>query len=354
MAYNKESNSQSKAQNSDALLAHEKSHYQKGIVYLTKETVEKIRQYKENAGNNTNENTNSNISEKTKCNVSKNAKTAEIAAKDKNKTSAKNAISAEIPDDEVSLDFGLTFAKIKDCDLSKIPLDEVKGDFLYAWNGRDLFKLAVFDKNYYRLRIISRAPILEIDGLRMQLVRDFATPLDYSKGIAEKMELGKNDLTLDTCMGLGYTAIAAHEAGSGVETCEISRAVYELARWNPYSARLFSGANIRIYRQDAIVHAIASKPGKFSAIIHDPPRFTLAPNLYSFDFYQSLYRIAADGCRMFHYTGSLGEKSGKRDIQKEVEKRLEDSGWEIIENSRLYQGMFCEKVWKRRDVKPGI
>ncbi len=245
--------------------------------------------------------------------------------------------------DKVSLDLGKTLAKTKDIDFSKIPLDEVKGDFVYAWDGAELFKLAVFDDGFYRVRMLSGVPILEIDGLRMHLVRDFVTPLDYSKGIVEDMEIGPKDLVLDTCMGFGYTAIAAGRAGAKVATCEISKAVYELARWNPYSAELFTGKEIRIYQEDAFAYVMESKPGKFSAIIHDPPRFSKAPILYSEEFYKGLLRISKADCRMFHYTGALGLKSGKRDIQAEVAKRLISAGWEITMLSGRYQGIFCQK-----------
>lgn len=244
---------------------------------------------------------------------------------------------------EASLDLGLTVSDVSGIDFSKIPLGDVKGDFAYAWDGRELFKLAVFDNGFYRLRMFFGVPILEIDGLRMHLVRDFKTPLDYSRGIVERLGIGKADRVLDTCMGLGYTALAAGKAGAQVDTCEISRAAYELARWNPHSAGLFSGKGYYIHREDALGYVMKARGQTYSAIIHDPPRFSKAPLLYSGEFYKGLARISKKGCRLFHYTGSLGAKSAKRDIKAEVSGRLAAAGWKIIEDSGLYQGIFCLK-----------
>ncbi len=271
--------------------AKDKSHFRKGILYFTKETAQ--------------------------------------AARDGEK--------------ELSPDLGMTVSGMEGIDVSKIPLSEIRGDFLYAWDGKELFKLAVFDKGYYRLRMFAGVPVLEIDGLRMHLVRDFETPLDYSKGIVEKLGIGADDRVLDTCMGLGYTAIAAGQRAAAVDTCEVSRAVYELARWNPYSAGLFSGKKYSIRREDAFGFVMRARGKAYTAVIHDPPRFSKAPLLYSSEFYKGLHRICAKGCRMFHYTGSLGSKSGKRDIQAEVSRRLEAAGWKVEENSKLYQGIFCSK-----------
>ena len=223
--------------------------------------------------------------------------------------------------------------------------------FLYAKkkNSKDgsgqaeLYKLALFDRRFYKLRLYNRVPILEIDGLRMQLVRDFKSPLDYSKEIASRLRIGKNDAVLDTCMGLGYTAIAAAKYAQRVITCEISNAVLQLAKWNPFSSDLFSvSVNIEIKQGDIASLIAGMKEKSFDAVIHDPPRFSLAPQLYSSQFYQELFRVCKKGARLFHYVGSLGKERG-RNIENEVGRRLEAVGFRQIKFEPRFQGLFFIK-----------
>jgi len=212
--------------------------------------------------------------------------------------------------------------------------------FIYAKKGKDTFRLAVFDNNYYKLRIYNGIPVLEIDGLRMHLVKDFETPLDYSKEIASKLKITADDIVLDTCMGLGYTAIEASKAKKTI-TFEISDSVYLLATWNPWSDKLFS-KNIEIRRGDIAEEITELKDNSFSVIIHDPPRFSKAPNLYSLRFYQELFRIACPKARIFHYVGSVGQAKGRK-ISEEVEKRLKRAGFTEIKYDKKLQGLLFRK-----------
>ncbi|NYZ77452.1 SAM-dependent methyltransferase, partial [Candidatus Micrarchaeota archaeon] len=176
------------------------------------------------------------------------------------------------------------------------------GNFIYAKKGGEMFRLALFDRNYYKLRMFNGVPILEIDGVRMHLVRDFDTPLDYSAEVVRMLGIKQGDAVLDTCMGLGYTAMEASKKGGQVVTFEISDAVYTLATWNPWSENLFS-EKIGIRRADVSNEIKNLENGSFSAIIHDPPRVSKAPQLYSLQFYRELYRAAGRGARIFHYVG---------------------------------------------------
>ena len=110
----------------------------------------------------------------------------------------------------------------------------IEGNFIYARKAHEVFKLALFENNFYKLSLFKGIPILEIDGLRMHLVKEFKNPLDYSKEIAKKLKIKKTDVVLDTCMGLGYTALEAGKKAKEVVTVEISEAVIELAKWNPW------------------------------------------------------------------------------------------------------------------------
>lgn len=214
-------------------------------------------------------------------------------------------------------------------------------NFIYAKKDGELFRLALFDQNYYRLRLFNGVPILEIDGLRMHLVRDFKTPLDYSVEVIKKLNINEDDLVLDSCMGLGYTAIEASKKAARVVTFEISNAVYTLATWNPWSEDLFS-EKIEIKLGDVSEEIKKLENGSFSIIIHDPPRFSIAPGLYSSAFYGQLYRISKKGARIFHYVGSVGHEKGRK-IEEEVMKRLKTAGFVDIRHNKLLQGLFFKK-----------
>lgn len=214
--------------------------------------------------------------------------------------------------------------------------------FLYLKNGMEFQKLAIFDRHFYKLRLFNRVPILEIDGLRMQLIRDFKTPLDYSKEVINALEIKKSDDVLDTCMGLGYTGITASKFAHKVVTWEISEAVHTLAKWNPWSANLFSSANIEIKIGDAAQKIKGERDKTFDVIIHDPPRFSQAPELYSASFYQELYRVMKQRARLFHYVGTVGAERNRR-IDKEVGKRLELAGFRDIRYIERLQGLLTRK-----------
>jgi hypothetical protein len=219
--------------------------------------------------------------------------------------------------------------------------------FIYAEKDGATVRLDLFSGHYYKLRPCNGIPILEIDGLRMQLVRDFKTPLEYAKKAVAGLKIPDNgDFTaLDTCMGLGYTAIELSRRRSVrlVATCELSNAVITLAKWNPYSDALFEkGGKIVVMEGSVLDHARNFDSDMFDFVIHDPPRFSHAPELYSSDFYRELFRVCRKGARMFHYVGSVGKGKG-RDIGKEAGKRLLAAGFRILSHDALLQGIFAQK-----------
>ncbi len=244
---------------------------------------------------------------------------------------------------ELSLDLGRSATRITN-ELDAVPLDEVKGDFVYAWDGKELWKVAVFDNGLYRLRMMKGKPILEIDGLRMHLIKDFDDVLDYSKLVVRGLGVREGDSVLDTCMGLGYTAIeASKKAGKSgkVVTVELSPAVIAMAKWNPWSRELFEGRIEVVGEKSCYDYVQQAKDGQFDKIMHDPPRFSKAGELYSRTFYKELFRICKKGGKLFHYVGSLGEKRG--DVMGDAAKRLEECGWKVVKKNKRLQGIFAVK-----------
>ena len=234
------------------------------------------------------------------------------------------------------------------------------GSFIYAETEKGKARLDIFSGHYYKLRPVNvtagnrsslRAvsegtdtcvPILEIDGLRMHLVKDFKTPLDYSKEVVKQLRLQTQDSVLDTCTGLGYTAIEASIYARKVVSCEISDAVLTLAKWNPWSEKLFNNAKIEIINGNIFEKIKEMQNSFFDAVIHDPPRFSTAGELYSLEFYLELLRVLKPGGTLFHYVGSVGKGKG-RDIQGEVSKRLAEAGFRAFVPNKKLQGIFCRK-----------
>ncbi|MFH1222217.1 MAG: methyltransferase domain-containing protein [Candidatus Micrarchaeota archaeon] len=210
---------------------------------------------------------------------------------------------------------------------------------LYVRKGEEISRLCLYDQHYYNLRVFSGVPVLEIDGLRMQLIKDFKTPLDYPRAVVAALKLKKTDQVLDTCMGLGYTAIEAAKYAESVITCEVSEPVLKLAKYNPTSAALFTSKNIHVLRGSIAEKISNMKKGTFDAIIHDPPRFSHATELYSAEFYAELRRVLKPDGKLFHYVGSVGKGKG-RDISAEAIRRLEAVGFSARKILRL-QGILA-------------
>jgi hypothetical protein len=81
-------------------------------------------------------------------------------------------------------------------------------------------------------------------------------------------------------------------------------------------------------RQGDIAEAIAGLPtAGFGALLHDPPRFGIAGELYSQAFYDELARVLQRRGRLFHYTGTPNKLTSGRDVPNEVAKRLQRAGF---------------------------
>ncbi len=222
------------------------------------------------------------------------------------------------------------------------------GNFIYADKDGARMRLDLFAGRYYKLRPVNGVPILEVDGLRMHLVRDFKTPLDYSEEVVKELGIPAQpgeSVVLDTCMGLGYTAIAAAKRTgvSMVVSCEISDAVITLSRWNPFSDALWEkGGKITVLQGSSAELVKTFGDSMFSFVIHDPPRLSHAPELYSGTFYGELFRVCKYGAKIFHYVGSVGEKKGRR-IDREVANRLQSAGFVGIRYHPRLQGLIASK-----------
>jgi predicted methyltransferase len=153
----------------------------------------------------------------------------------------------------------------------------------------------------------------------------------------------KGGRAFDTCMGLGYTAIGALERGAEVVvSVEREPPAIRVAEMNPWSRRLFDGG-VSLLLGDSFF-TIDSLPSEyFEWVIHDPPRLTHAGALYSEEFYTKLFRVMADGGRLFHYTGEPRSRYRGVDLQRGVQRRLRAAGFRGTEYHPGVMGVTCEK-----------
>ena len=203
-----------------------------------------------------------------------------------------------------------------------------------------LISLSISGRHFYKLVFIGlgHPPTLEIDGIHMHRIKDVTPDRDAWMKVRLCGDL-RCRRVLDTCMGLGYTAITALKMGAcSVVTVEIDENVVELARLNPWSREL--GDERIDFRLGDITNLVEEFQGEFDAIIHDPPRFSLAGELYGLEFYRKLNRALRRGGRLVHYVGQPGIVRGKA-IRRGVVKRLREAGFDVKydESSRCAYGV---------------
>jgi predicted methyltransferase len=182
-------------------------------------------------------------------------------------------------------------------------------------------------QRYYSLYPTALAPTMLLSGLPMHRIKDTDPHKDTLLKIkAASLSRGK---TLDTCTGLGYTAIEAAKVADEVITIELDPAAQEVARLNPWSQALFDNPKIKQIIGDSVEEVEKFDDATFSRIIHDPPMFSLGGDLYAGAFYAELYRILKPGGKVFHYIGDLNSSSGAR-VSRGAIERMKYAGFRQV------------------------
>jgi predicted methyltransferase len=213
---------------------------------------------------------------------------------------------------------------------------------VYALEENAIRKILIFSEFTHRhvgLMPTQGAPTMLIAGFPMHRIKDTDPHKDTLTKIRAAQPRG---LVLDTTMGLGYTAIEAARNAERVITIELDPAVVEIARQNPYSRELFDNSKIERRIGDSYEEIETFEDDTFTRIIHDPPTFKLAGELYSGAFYRQLYRVLKRGGRLFHYIGDLDSPSGHR-VMKGVIERLGAAGFTRITKHREAFGVTAQK-----------
>lgn len=179
----------------------------------------------------------------------------------------------------------------------------------------------------YSLMPTQGVPTMLVSGIPMHRIKGIDPRQDTLRKVKTIAPIRGH--VLDTATGLGYTAIQAAKSADRVVTIELDAAALEIAGLNPWSQGLFENPKITQIVGDSCEEIKNLGDGAFARIIHDPPAFSLAGDLYSAEFYRELFRVLARGGRLFHYIGDLESKSG-RVVARGAMRRVGEAGFSRV------------------------
>jgi predicted methyltransferase len=206
----------------------------------------------------------------------------------------------------------------------------LKDRTIYWWDGSDFAPISRYHGRLIKLVPTEwQVPTFEIDGIKM-LPTSKESPLDDARRkVALVAPKGKK--VLDTCGGLGYFAACCLQSGvATIQSFEKNEDVLWLRTLNPWSPDpddSVAGGRLQLEHGDISQAIVRLADASFDAVLHDPPRFGIAGELYSQSFYHQLARVLRRGGRLFHYTGSPNRLTSGRDVPREVARRLEKAGF---------------------------
>ena len=265
------------------------------------------------------------------------------------------ARKANAPNCTISLDLNLTTTTVQ--------LDEVgvrlPGDLQITWQevaqitekenscfevtADGIDEIRAFSETtsrYCSLYATQSAPTLVIAGFPMHRIKESDPHRDTLEKIKTIAPI--TGVVLDTTLGLGYTAIEAAKTAEKVITLELDPAVIEICRRNPWSQGLFTRSNLELRNVDSFEEIRTFDDGMFDRILHDPPVFSLAGDLYSGEFYRELFRVLKPKGLLFHYIGNPDSVSAGR-VTKGAIRRLQESGFRTIRDASRAFGVVAMK-----------
>lgn len=204
-------------------------------------------------------------------------------------------------------------------------LETCKDRTIYHWVDETFQPVARFTTSLIKLVPTQWGPpTFEIDGIKMLPTAQVSPYADAERKVGLIQPRGK--VILDTCGGLGYFAAwCLRGQATRVLSYEKNPDVIWLRSLNPWSPE--TGRALTLIQGD-IAEQIAMLPSQsVDAILHDPPRFGVAGELYSQVFYDHLARVLKRKGKLFHYTGAPNKLTSGRDVPNEVAKRLRHAGF---------------------------
>jgi len=222
-------------------------------------------------------------------------------------------------------------------------LDACKDRTVYHWSGERFEPVARFSTSLIKLVPTQWGPpTFEIDGIKMLPTAEVSPYADAERKVGLIQPRGK--LILDTCGGLGYFAAWCLQGQAlRIDSYEKNPDVIWLRSLNPWSPE--PGGALTLTQGDIAERILALADTSVDAILHDPPRFGIAGELYSQAFYDQLARVLKPGGLLFHYTGTPNKLTSRRDVPNEVATRLQRAGFSP---ERVGDGVLAAKPGRRR------
>jgi predicted methyltransferase len=196
---------------------------------------------------------------------------------------------------------------------------------VYHWAGAAFEPVARFTASLIKLVPTEWGPpTFEIDGIKMLPTARVSPYADAAAKVSLVEPRGK--VVLDTCGGLGYFAAWCLQGRAAqVLSYEKNPDVLWLRSLNPWSPA--NCGALSLAEGDVALQVGTLPDASVDAILHDPPRFGIAGELYSQAFYDQLARVIRRRGRLFHYTGTPNKLTTGRDVPGEVAKRLQRAGF---------------------------
>jgi len=204
-------------------------------------------------------------------------------------------------------------------------LPACKDRTIYHWTGEAFEPVSRFTGGLIKLVPTEwGTPTFEIDGIKMLVSAQVSPWADAERKVGLIQPRAK--VVLDTCGGLGYFAAWCLQGQAAkILSFEKNPDVIWLRSLNPWSPQ--ADARLTLTRGDIAEQIVAMPAASVDAILHDPPRFGIAGELYSQVFYDNLARVIKRKGKLFHYTGTPNKLTSGRDVPNEVAKRLGRAGF---------------------------
>jgi predicted methyltransferase len=204
--------------------------------------------------------------------------------------------------------------------------ERCKDRTVYCWSGVAFEPVARYGNSLIKLVPTEWGPpTFEIDGIKMLPTAKVSPWEDARLKVSLVEPRGK--VVLDTCGGLGYFAAWCLAGGARrVLSYERNPDVLWLRGLNPWSPG--PEPRLQVTEGDIATEIAGLADSSVDAVLHDPPRFAIAGELYSQAFYDQVARVLKRRGRLFHYTGEPNARSRGRDLPGEAIARLRRAGFE--------------------------
>jgi hypothetical protein len=205
-------------------------------------------------------------------------------------------------------------------------MEACKDRTIYYWDGDSFQPVSRYSGSLIKLVPTEwGAPTFEIDGIKMLPTAQVSPYADAERKVG--LIQPRDKVILDTCGGLGYFAAWCLQGqAKQILSFEKNPDVIWLRSLNPWSPVV--NHDFSLTNADIAEYIAGLANASVDAVLHDPPRFGIAGELYSQVFYNHLARVLKPRGKLFHYTGTPNKLTSGRDVPREVATRLRQAGFD--------------------------